>query len=560
MNGKAWWAVAALLLAAMAAAMVTSALGENQTWDEGVHLVSGYTDLVLGDHRLNREHPPLAKYLAALPLLPLDLRLPLEHESWRKGDAVMFGAVFLYRNRLPPDTMFLLARLPMIGLALLLGLVLALWTRRRFGPVAALAALFLYTTDPNFIAHGHYVASDAAAAFTVFLAVIAWLRWLERPGRSNAVLAGLALGLALAAKFSTLFLLGLLPLLSLLYWRRTPGRFTLRGFFGGHIAALAVAVALLAAAYGPATWRTVALGKAAPLAAYTKQQNAISRTLRWAGETFHLPAHPYLVGLNIVAAHNERGHPAYLLGEVSRRGRWPYFPVVFAVKTPTALLAALAAGLWLRLRRLRALGREPAPFVWTVLLAPPLAYFALAMAGNLNLGVRHILPIYPFLYVAAGIALARLLRSRAWVLAALLIAVQTAETARIHPHHVAFFNTPSGGPAAAPRYLADSNVDWGQAVKHLAAWKRARRLDDLVVSYFGVTDLRYYLGRRRILEEICETCDIEKIDAVVAVSLTNLLGVYRDLPALARLRARPPDARIGWAIYVYDLRKARGGE
>lgn len=560
MNGKAWWIAAALLLAAMGVAMVTAALGENQTWDEGVHLVSGYTDLVLGAHRLNREHPPLAKYLAALPLLALDLRLPLEHESWRKGDAVLFGAVFLYRNEAPPDTMLLLARLPMIGLALLLGAVLALWTKRRFGPVAGLAALFFYTTDPNFIAHGHYVASDVAAAFTIFLAVAAWARWLERRGRGALALAGLALGLALTAKFSTLFLLGLLPALSLAYWKKQPKRFGWRNFAGTHLAAAALALVTLAAAYGPATWRTIVRGEAASLTVYARQQNLVSRTLRWAGETMHLPAHPYLLGLNIVAAHNERGHPAYLLGEVSKEGRWLYFPVAFAVKTPTALLLLLGAGLWLGLSRLRVRRRDALPFVWFALLVAPLAYFALAMAGNLNLGLRHILPVYPFLYAAAGAAFAKLARGRAWALAALLLGLQVVETARIHPHHLAFFNTVSGGPAAGPRYLADSNIDWGQAVKHLAAWKGAQGLDDLVISYFGVTDLPYYLGKHRVLEKVCADCRIGEIDSVVAVSVTNLLGVYRDSPALAWLRKRRPDARIGWAIYVYDLRKDRGGE
>ncbi|MGO9130424.1 MAG: hypothetical protein ACLQIS_11895, partial [Bryobacteraceae bacterium] len=153
MIAKHWfWAAAALLLAAMGGAQVTSALQETETWDEGIHLAAGYSYLKTGDFRLNPEHPPLFKLLCALPLVALHPKLPLEDASWTKGDQQEFSDAFMYQNRVPARKMLFVARLVTIALTLGLGLALVLWTRRKFGAVAALGALSLYAFDPNLIA------------------------------------------------------------------------------------------------------------------------------------------------------------------------------------------------------------------------------------------------------------------------------------------------------------------------------------------------------------------------------------------------------------------------
>ena len=171
-------AIVAALLAGMFIVMLTSSLQENDAYDEGGHLTAGYARLRLGYYGFNTEHPPLGNALSALPLLPLNPRLATEHPSWRESAAPIAGALFLYRNRVRPETLLLLGRLPTMVLTLVLGVVLAVWTQARFGPSAALLAVFLYTTDPNIIAHGHYITTDLIAALFIFASCICWERYV----------------------------------------------------------------------------------------------------------------------------------------------------------------------------------------------------------------------------------------------------------------------------------------------------------------------------------------------------------------------------------------------
>jgi len=436
--------------------MVSSSVRENQTWDEATHLAAGYAYWKLGDFRLNWEHPPLAKLLCAVPLLAVHPRLPLEHESWRTGDMVMFGAVFLYRNLLPPDTLLLLGRLPAMLMTLLLGLALLLWTRKHFGAVAALFALFLYISDPNIIAHGRYVTTDVAAALAIFLASIVWARFLMSKRWVDLAAAGIVLGLAVATKFSALFLLALFPLLYLIRWWQAPRRYSFRHFAASGVLAVTLAASVLLLIYWPETRMSLIEKKTAPLSAYIHRGNSVGRTLGWLADRFHLPAHAFLLGLDTLAEHNHRGHETYLLGKVSTKGRWYYFPVAFAVKTPTVVLALLGLCLVAGIGFLRRKGSlRAAPFPWIVVTVSPTVYFLFSMASNLNLGLRHILPVYPFPFVlVAAVLFRKPVRKPVLAVIVLLVGLQVYEHARIHPHYLAFFNTLAGGPApwpAAPR-------------------------------------------------------------------------------------------------------------
>lgn len=544
-----FWAAVAALLAAMGTAQVTSALQETQTWDEAIHIAAGYSYLKTGDYRLNREHPPLFKLLCAAPLLALDPRLPLEDATWRDSDQVVFGDIFLYKNRVSPETMLFLARLPIIALTLILGLALALWTRRQFGPAAGAAALFLYAFDPNFIAHGHYVTSDLIAAAFIFLAAIAWMRFVESRRWRDLVVAGIVIGLALVSKFSAVFLL---PLLVIFYWFRRwqagSGALSLRHFAVSAAIAGAISVAIIALVYGP---ESIRCWRGPKLRQVVDTSTPVGKVLFQAGKRLGLPAHPYLVGISDLAVHDKVGHDAYLMGMQSHDGWWYYFPVVFAVKTPLSVLAllALAAGIGLRRFRLRAVKLR-----WLVLLLPPLVYFAMCMHSRINLGVRHLLPVYPFLYAAAGAALMTGKRP-VRVVSFMLMLGLTAESVAIYPHYLAFFNAAAGGPDNGPRYLVDSNLDWGQDLKNLKAYVDRHHIDKLCVCYFGRSSMEYYKLEYTDLPRTDELRQRAGIDCVGAISATALQDVYVGKDAYSWLRARQPMAKIGYSIYLYDLRK-----
>ena len=512
-------AAVALLLLAMGAAQFASAVQETQTWDEAIHLTAGYVYLKTGHIAFFTDHPPLRALFAA-PLLFLNLHIPAGRPEWEARDQAGFATQFLYTNPYHPDTLLLTGRSVAIALTLMFGVVLAWWTRRQFGAAAALIALALFAFEPNLIAHGRYVTTDMLAAFTFFLAVIAWAEVLWSGGR--VLLAGAALGLAFCAKYSAIALVPIFLALALAAWAQR--RATIRNLAIGFAAVTGIAVLVIAAIYAP-------------------------ETFRWM--TLRQPAHPFFTGLGQVLRKSHEGHEAYLLGVYSHTGWWYYFPVAFAVKTPLGLLAllAIAAGGLIRRRpRLKEI-----PSGWLALGIPAVLFFALSMINAIDLGIRHILPIYPMLCILGAALVVRL----PWgiAIAAACAAIVAIESLAIYPDYLAFFNAAAGGPKAGPRYLLDSNIDWGQDVKKLRAWLRARHIDSVCMFYFGNTGVEFYAVPMKYLPRTWETEEREKLDCVAAISVTNLYDLYVPRGSYAWLREREPVARIGWSIYVYDLRK-----
>jgi 4-amino-4-deoxy-L-arabinose transferase-like glycosyltransferase len=529
-----------MLLCITAAVMVSSVLQESQTWDEATHLAAGYSYWKTGNFQLNVEHPPLIKLLCALPLLALSPDIPLDGPGWREPDQVKFGREFLYYNRLPAETFLLAGRSMTILLTLLFGAAIALWMRAEFGTVAALIAVVLFVFDPNIIAHGRYVTTDLAVAGFFFLACLAWASWLERGGRWRLLAAGAGVALTITAKFSGLLLFPLMLLFVLWRWFRA-------GFAPRHIAGYAVvtamALVMIAIVYAPATLHSLS-GHSATMADGFEAKTWVGHAMVIAGR-IGIPAHPYAWGVNTLSEHSSGGHRNYLLGKVSDRAHWYYFPVAIGVKSTTAALLFLAAA---------AIGARRYPYF----AIAAMVYLIVAVVNGLNVGHRHVLPVYPLWYALAGIgasALAARWRPAAAV-AAVLLAAHAAESLAAYPHYLPFFNVAAGGPKNGWRYLGDSNLDWGQDVKRLQAYLQSRQEREVCISYFGNAHVPYYGIWEKELPVAASEAR-KDIDCLAAVSVTELQGVYRTPDDYAWLREREPAARIGHSIYVYDLKKTR---
>src|ERR1039458_9005823 len=252
--GRLFWPGTVALLAYLCAVQLFAAWRESNIGDEPVELAAGYSYLRTGDFRMNPEHPPLAKILAALPLLALRPALPLDSTFWTKADEYGFGMRFFEQNSRSIDTLLFTARIVSILLTACLGLAIALWTRNAFGPGAAILALALYAFDPTVTAHGHYVKNDLPVTLFCFLAAIAWCAFLTRPGLRRLALAGVALGLAVATKFSALFLLPVLVILyAIRWWQRQKG-LSLRHGIGSMLAATALAAGVVFLVYAALAW------------------------------------------------------------------------------------------------------------------------------------------------------------------------------------------------------------------------------------------------------------------------------------------------------------------
>lgn len=529
--GWMFWTAALALCAALAAAAIGSAAQESQTFDESTHLGAGYAQLVLGETRLNVEHPPLAKLLSAAAVLPLGPRMERTGKGWEPLDENIVGKEFLYRSGVAPDRLLTRGRLPTIALAMALVLAVAVWTRRFFGVGAGLFAAFLCAFDPNVIAHGRYVTNDLHLTLFLFLACMSWSAWLEGDRLRDLAGAALWTGLALVSKFSAVILAPVLGALYVVAWVRNPGQFPVRRMGRAAAVLAGTAAVVLMLAYLPASARSS------------------GGALRYVTAPFAMWAH----GFAAYWEHNAAGQPAYLMGKLSDTGWWYFFPVVFAVKTPTAVLVLLAVGAVMALRRVHA----RAAFAWWAVTIPLLAYGAAVLTSNINLGVRHLLPVYPFLFALLAGIVFRLRSPLTVAIVAVVVLLEAVESMRVYPHYLAFFNTPSGGPANGAAWLVDSSLDWGQDLRKLRTWWDASGHPKLCLRYFGAPDPSEFGFRWETLPETNDLATRAETDCIGAVSATLLKDVYVPPGAYQWLRDRQPIGNIGYSIYLYDLRKPK---
>ncbi|MBB2938531.1 4-amino-4-deoxy-L-arabinose transferase-like glycosyltransferase [Amycolatopsis bartoniae] len=446
--GRRWRlaCVVLALLAAMAVAMVTTAVAQTPTIDEPVYVGTAVVYLDQHSLRYNPEHPPLGKLLIATGVAFAGVHL----DPAFAGDQTQLGRQVLYGSGVDPGRLMLLARLPMIVLTLLFGLVVFAFARDVAGTAGGMVALALYAFSPDIIAHGSLATLDVPAAGFVLTSV--WLVWRarRRPGR-YLPLVGLALGAALATKMSTLAAVPVvLALVVLSVW---PGSQRVRRVLAavGAVAVLAVAV----------VWASYLV---------------VDPRLRWDPPP-GLPVvpglralpfpEPYLDGMRLQFGFENQTWGGFLFGRQYSGSLWYYLPAALLVKTPLGLLALSAAGAvaMVAVPRLRA----AAPYV----LVPAAVLLAAAMTGARDLGVRYAVFVPMFAAVAAA-AVVALRRRWSHVAAVVLVVFAAVSSLRTFPYYLPYANEAFGGPANTHRYLHDSNVDWGQDLGRLADRLRQR--------------------------------------------------------------------------------------
>jgi tetratricopeptide (TPR) repeat protein len=555
------------LLALLGAQLLMFVSRQSQTWDEGDHIYAGYRSLKHRDFGLNPEHPPFVKMLATAPLLGMDLRVPeLQNRSF-KHEAFLGGRDFVFGN--DADALLFRARLGPALLTLLLALVAFLAAREMFGDGAGFVTLALLAFDPNLIAHGALVTTDAGLSLFMLATAYAFYRYVKAPSWPRLALVGLTLGLAFATKHAAVLLPGMLVLLALTELRQpaAPGSASLRSRALRLLVALlvigAIALAVLWAAYGfRYAARPEGLALNPPFAdtiAYLSkpyQKAILSTCAQW-----HLLPESYLYGLADVFI-MEGFYRSYLLGTPYPHGVWFYFPFAFVIKSSLAFLIlplVIAAAILTK----RLIARREVLF----LVIPPLVHFLVAMSAHMNIGVRHILPIYPFLAVLGGGALwAFAGRDRRWLYATLvLLAVHIGSSVRAFPAYMAYSNELWGGPTQTYKHLSDSNSDWAQQLKSLSAYLEKRGVRDCWFAYFaeGTVDWSYYgipckplptIGGfwLRIASQVPP-----EIEGTVVISAGTLSGFEFGPPALnpyAPFEKVTPVAQIDGGVFVYEGR------
>ena len=558
-------AAVCLFLILLSSQLYFSVRRESQTWDEANHIYTGYRSWTHADFGLNPEHPPLLKLLATAPLLWSKPTVPALEERYFKEDAFLRGKEFLYRN--DPDKILARTRTFAASLTLLAALVVFFGTREMFGRGAAFIALTLLIFDPNLLAHGALITTDVGLACFMFLSVFMFYRFVKSRSILRLILAGAAVGLVLAVKHTGLLVLPILFLLTIceIVFSVTSGK---RQDIARDALKLLGSLALITLIGWAILWscyrfrydaRPDGLQINPPLAEYVKN---LKPSEAWSISTAarcHLVPESYLYGLVDVRLTADY-YTSYVLGKVYAHGVWFYFPIVFLIKsTVGVLLLFLLTLVVIATRRLNH-WREI-----TFLVVPTIFYLLVAMTVGMNIGVRHMLVLYVFLYVLIGGATWILCqKSRKWAyVVGIILLIHVASSMLAFPNYIAYANELWGGPSQTHKYLTDSNSDWGQQLKSVKQYLDQRGAQECWFLYFaeGVAEPSYYGIPCKPLPTISTLwlnlpIDVpSSINGPVLISASNLSGVEfgpGSLDPYGQFKLLKPTAVIDRGVFVFD--------
>lgn len=579
--------VAALVALIRCASIVTV---YNHTTDELAHIAGAVGLYETGRNLYMVEHPTLQRLVVGLALKSAGVTYPRAQSLsgvQSRPDANLAGADILFRGAVPYWRVLAIARLANLFFAAILLLYTYLLGKYLANPLAGMLATVFVSLDPNFLAHSALVTTDIPAAAGFLAATYHALRFAARPNWKSAVIAAIALGLAMSCKFTCVLLAPPIFLLMVIRAMRhsksgmggslmvrresdaskpiTGGPHVPRGLFRRvlqHLPNIRYFIAIPVIAF-VALWATYLfnVGRLGDQHLF-EDEKAWNRIPQWVKNApVPMPSMP--LGVMFMGAIAKTGFPCFFNGHLDFKGHLAYFPEALLIKSPTGLVAALlvafvAIGFAARGRRRWLLAY--------CLVLPPSLLLLTAMTGKLQIGIRHVLPVIPFIYLFVVFYLHR----GRWIFMLLpLIVLSGIETARVHPDYLPFFNTLVGGSQAGQKYLADSNLDWGQDLARAAAWlKQSGRSDyTLKVSGVRVADLAAYLG----LDPASRDRDVNELKehphGLLILGINAKLGLedFRkgkdgtgvpgaDYSWVVRF---PLVARIGRSIEVYDLDRTK---
>jgi 4-amino-4-deoxy-L-arabinose transferase-like glycosyltransferase len=522
--------VLALCLVAIASLRIVSTYSVfSLTVDEPGHFACGLEYLSKHVYRYESQHPPLSRAMVALGPY-------LDGARLRGGTNRDAEGVDVVKHSPNPERTVTLMRLGVLPFFWLACLVVFVWAKRDFGKPVAVLAIGLFTMIPSVLAHAGLATTDMALAACVGAAFLVIVYWARTPNWKSGVLMGVATALAILSKFSAVVYLPAAAGLALGFWVWTdrPGSNRLARLARERAATFGVAAVSAAFVVWACYWFSFGTVPA------------------W---HIKLPAPEFFDGIAVVIHHNSEGHGSYLLGERSSKGWWYYFPVVLGVKTPIAFLILLLVGIgscW----KFRA---KPA---FLLPLAFSLGILLTGMSSNINIGVRHILPVYIGFAIVAAVALSRLMRHPVTAAfgAALVLWLAVSGAAR-HPDYLSYFN--EFIRSAPEEVLVDSDLDWGQDLKRLSKRLHELGIRKIAIQSFGdpTRESLYDLPPREPVNRFRPTQEWTVINPAIAFTTdftyrTGLAGTdYESLAKAAEIREPwfltvAPTERVGTLLLI----------
>jgi hypothetical protein len=477
----------ASLLVVMSLQMLATISRKNITVDEIVMIPAAYYHLAAGNFQLVHEHPPLAKILAAIPLLfvqPNEV-LPdqIKDEPYTPDAKWAYQESFWEGNKDRFEAISFWARVPMIALAVVLGVVVFQFARELFGARAAVLAVALFTLEPTVIAHGRVVQTDIPAALGYLLLFFAIYHYMRQPTLKRALWLGAAAAVAILAKFSMLIAGPVVALLFLWLLLRAGQLSQKRSTLVAHAVVVTITVfVIINAAYFFQHRALVAADELWLRQAFPADFTRLAQLVQ--ALSYILPT-DFVMGILFQIWHNHEGHAAGLLGMYSQTGWWYYYPVAFVLKTtlPFLLLSLLSLG-WAAYGVI--VKRD---WRFLAMLAPLAIYAVFVLFAHIDIGVRYLLPAYSFLFILGGALLDRMITSRRAGRAGLVVSLVLLlgigiEAVRSYPNQMSYMNQFA---SARPQwwYLSDSNVEWGDDAEALALYLRSHGETQVRGAFLG---------------------------------------------------------------------------
>ena len=499
----------------------------------------------------DNQHPPLARLASAIGPHMAGARLTTDAFEHSNGSGVEAGKQLLYHSTVPYTTVLDLARLGMLPFLIVLVFALWNWVRRYHGVRSAWIACGFLLSTPPILGHAGVVALDVPVTALCILSFYFLIHWLEAPTARRAALLGLATGLAISTKLSALPFIGCGALALLTAQAlRVPHDSIKR--FSTHVAtgllALLIIVITVIALYGP---RLIYL--TTPEFTPSRALDFIAGDHGWLHDAAYRFASRVRVPLGVqefplnilgVEWHNAHGHQAFLLGQTDLMGWWYFYLVALAVKTPLPLLLMGLAGLTMLAR---SGWRERS----VPLLAAPLCFASIlvfcCLYSHINIGVRHVLVLYPLLAIGAAAFAVRAWtlfpqRGPHFVLCALL-GWQAATLITSYPDYLAYFNVIAGNHPE--RILVDSDLDWGQDLKRLSLELARRQVPMVHVAYMGTADLK--------LEHLPTFQLLAPGEPTTGWIAIDMLSMKENRDGYAWLSSARPVQRVGKSIDLYYI-------
>lgn len=608
--------------------------------DELAHIPAGYGYVHNLSYDLNPEHPPLIKALAMLPVLFLHPNFPTSNPAWTtevNGEWDM-GTAFLYQSGNDATAIIETARVMPMLVTILLIILIYFVARRLMGNLWALLPTFLFALDPTVLGQGHYVTTDIGAAFGILLSTYFFLKYVDDPSSKRLWWAGITFGIAQLTKFSAPLLIPFFIFLMFVLWLRDNRTF--KGFWKyvwklilifaiGYILIVYPVYFLFTVHYPMAKQISDTTTTLASFATGPTPAGQICDGVRcfadfdiWMSKSVILrPYAEYLLGILMALQRVDGGNTIYFLGQIRGSGGWLYFPILFLLKEPLPTLiiviGALFMSLWWIARKILRKSSLDDPrrrlvspkelfsqylheyFDEFAMASFVVMYWAYSMHSPLNIGIRHIMPTIPFIFIlASGVwkkwilqinirslgAIARSFFAGAakYILLIILLFWLLLETLFAAPYFLSYFNEFGGGVGGGYHFVTDSNYDWGQDLLRLQSWVNANpQVDKIAVDYFGGGNPQYYLGDKEVPWSSSMGNPTAQGIHWLAVSVNDLQGAIEPLaPGQSRNASdtyawltalRPPadatgtwlggnmgnvptpDYRVGTSIFIYHI-------